>query len=565
MKKRIFCLIIGLCCMLSTLTGCNLFGTDLEKYYNTIVAKAGGYELTKDELVNGYYNYGQKLVSEQGYTVEKAMEETMQMLLQRKMLVGYAKAEAKKEEQNTSLTAEDYVFALTNTEYNDAIRETWDFVDSSIKELVIKEYDDPDTIFTESEKATPELAGSKNAFEKTIILEDDGRIRLAYGENYVKNDEGEYVFEDEDEKLSLYDYTKPTFIEQDIIEEVWKDYIESLKEGESYKNHKNKSDKAVFNRELDRVFKTSLENAYLSKLQNSYTRTFGTEDGYLTGATTQKIIDEYNAMYAANVEEFSIDPKTFYTNITGTSNRGDYVYYGTSEDIIEVQHILVKFANDESSFTSDPLLSEEENAKKKEDLNTIFNTYAKERDSEGFETGNKVSVYDLRNTIIKNIVDTANGSFVAGSSEYAEYVTREFNKLIYKYNEDGGIMNAQFDYAIGANGTSSMVEEFTNAAIDLYKTGVVGSVSDIIESSYGYHILIYTNKLTNVDPAIVDIEMLASMKLSTTTSADDNMLEYIYGKIKQEAYSTYEANLLNTLQAGKAFTYYKANYKDLLE
>jgi hypothetical protein len=462
------------------------------------------------------------------------------------------------------LTAEDYYYALTNTEYNNAVREVWDFVDSEIKELVIKEYEDPDSIFTTSEAATPEFAGSKNEFTQTIILEEDGKIRLAYGEQYVQDDFGNYVFEDEDKKLSIYDYEKPSFIQSDIIDEVWKEYIENLKETESYKKHKDTSAKAVFNRELERVFKTSLENAYLNKLQTSYTRTVGTEGGYLTGTTAQKIVDKYLAMYRANVEEYNIDPTTFYTNITGTSSRGDYVYFGESEAIIEVQHILVKFANDESSYTDDPLLSDEENAKAKEDLNTIFNTYAKERNSEGFETGNKVSVYDLKNVIIKNIVDTANGTYVAGSQEYADYVTREFNKLIYKYNEDSGIMNAQFDYAIGSNGTSSMVEEFTNAAIELYEGGVVGAVSDIVESTYGYHILIYTNKLTNIDPSLIDIETLASMKLSSTTYEEDNMLEYIYGKVKQDAYSTYEENLLNTLQAGKAFTYYKANYKDLL-
>ena len=116
---------------------------------------------------------------------------------------------------------------------------------------------------------------------------------------------------------------------------------------------KDTSDKAVLNRELDRVFKTSLENAYLTKFQTSYTNSFGTENGYLTGATTQAILDKYIAMYNANKEEYEIDSASFYKNVVDTSNRKNYVFYGYSEDIIEVHHILIKFANDSSEYEND--------------------------------------------------------------------------------------------------------------------------------------------------------------------------------------------------------------------
>ena len=565
MRKKIFSLIISLCCMLSVFTGCNLFGTDMDRYYNAIVAKAGDFEITKEELINGYYNYGQQLVSENGYTVEEALKETMTMLLQRKMLLDYITTNAEKEVADTSISVEDYYFALTNTEYNDAVREVWSYVDDSIKDLVVAEYEDPSVVFTEGTKADPEHAGSKDAFTQTIFVDQNGQIRVAYSDQYVENDDGEYVFEDEDLKLDLYAYTKPSFIQETIINEVWKDYIETLKDNESYKKHSDTSDNAVFKRELDRIFKTSLENAYLTKLQESYARTVGTQAGYLTGATVQKILDKYTAMYKANQEEYAINPKDFYKNITNTSNRGNYVYFGESESIIEVQHILVKFANDESSYTNDPQLTDEENAQAKEDLNTIYNTMAKERDADGYETGATISVYELRNTIIQNIINTANGKYAQGSEEYANYVTTEFNKLMYKYNEDDGILNAQFDYAIGSNGTTAMVEEFTNAAIELFEMGYEGAISEIVESSYGYHILIYTNKVENVDLGVLSVEMLEGMKLTSTTCAEDNMLEYIYGLVKADAYSTYEANLLATLEAGEKYTYYKANYKDLLD
>lgn len=553
MKKKIFSLIVGICCFVSLFSGCNLFGTDYEVYYKEVVARNGKYEITKEDLINGFYNYGQTLVSEQGYTLENAVKETMKMLLQRKMLLGYIKEREHKQAANTSLEAKDYYYELTNTEYNNAVRESWDYIDSKVKEYVIKNYDDPDSVFAVDTKADPEFAGKRDEFKPTIEIVD-GRLKVIVEEK-----------EDEESRLDVKNYQKPDFIESEVVDTVLKEYIADLRENESYKKLKDTSDTAVLNRELDRVFKTSLENAYLTKFQNKYTETFGTEGGYLTGATTQAILNKYIAIYNANKEEYNIDHKSFYANVVNPSTRSNYVFYGYSEDIIEVQHILIKFANDESNYVDDPLLSDEENKKAKEDLNTVYNTMAKERDADGYETGKTVSVYDLRNNIIQSIIDYADGTFTRGSEAYANYVTTEFNKLMYKYNEDGGILNAKFDYAIGANGTTSMVESFTNSAIDLYNAGYAGAISDVIESEHGYHIILYTNKLSNIDVSAVSIDMLQSIKLNTSTVAEDNMLEYMYSLVKNSAYDTYEANILATLEAGKTYTYYKSVYKDLIK
>lgn len=552
MKKKIFGLIAGLCCTASLFSGCNLFGTDYNKYYGEIVAKNGKYEVTREELINGYSSYGQKLVSEQNYSIEEAMKATMKMLLQRKMLLDTIKSNATKELANTTLETKDYKYELTNSEYNAAVKEAWDYIDGQIKTYVTKNYDDPDNVFTEDKKDDPAHVGSKDEFTQTIKVED-GKIKVVTEEK-----------EDDESRLSIYNYAQPTFIDSEIVDKVMKEYIADLKEAESYKKPKDTSDKAVLNRELDRVFKTSLENAYLAKFQTSYTNSFGTENGYLTGATTQAILNKYIAMYNANKEGYEIDSASFYKNVVDTSNRKNYVFYGYSEDIIEVHHILIKFANDSSKYEKDPLLSDEENEEAKKNLNTINNTLAKERDSEGYETGKTVSVYDLRNTLIQNIIDYADGTYTRGSQAYTDYVTTEFDKLMYKYNEDDGILNAQFDYAIGANGTTSMVEPFTNAAIDLYNEGYTGAISDIVESSYGYHIILYTNKLSNIDLGALDINLLASIKLTSSSTEENNMLEYMYSLVKSEAYSSYESNVLATLEAGQTYTYYKSVYKDLL-
>ena len=59
-----------------------------------------------------------------------------------------------------------------------------------------------------------------------------------------------------------------------------------------------------------------------------------------------------------------------------------------------------------------------------------------------------------------------------------------FKELMYKYNEDGGIMNAAYPYVLGV-ANSKMVESFTDASRELNTAGVYGGVSGLVESEYG--------------------------------------------------------------------------------
>ena len=48
------------------------------------------------------------------------------------MLLDYVRKEAAKEEAKATLEQEDYYYALTNKEYNDAVREAWDYIDGKV-------------------------------------------------------------------------------------------------------------------------------------------------------------------------------------------------------------------------------------------------------------------------------------------------------------------------------------------------------------------------------------------------------------------------------------------------
>ena len=143
-----------------------------------------------------------------------------------------------------------------------------------------------------------------------------------------------------------------------------------------------------------------------------------------------------------------------------------------------------------------------------------------------------------------------------------------FKKLMYKYNEDGGIMNATYPYVIGEN-DSKMVENFTKASRKLNDNGEYGAISGLVESEYGLHIVYYMGKCENpytipVDNTInfrdtyikdegtsteqvySDVLMLDEVKLNNLNNK--TLFDLIYEGLANDNYSQFESMNLNTMK-----------------
>lgn len=557
MKKKILSLL--LCCMMAigTLTGCNLFERDNQAYLTQIVAEIGDIKITKEEFINGYYNYGNTLI-QNGSSQNEAVEETLEMLLQRGLLLKYVKSLAAKE-TTQNIEQQNYLYQLTNKEYNDAVKESWDYIDEQIKELALKIVPDIDDVFTNEEEREPDF-DPETKFEPTIELEyvnEEWKIKRKVGD-----------FENDESKLDVLDYQKPDFVSEVVMNKVWSQYIQSLRDTDAERGNTGKTEQQLLDAELKRVFEINLDNAYLTKFQESYENNYGYDkDGYLTTTNVQKILDKYISIYNANVEEYNLTPDSYYDNVTSTENRKNYLYYGSGERILEVQHILIKFDSDAiSEIENDPYLTPAEKQSQIDYLKSPDGVVATLRDDKGYNTDTTMSVQELYDNIIMQLVKTADTIYTRGTEQYANYMAQEFNKLVYTYNQDEGIINSQFDYTIGSTSHSAMVDSFTDATRALYDNGngYLGSVSGLVESEYGYHIIILNNVLTNIEPNTVDIKTLYDTKTSRSSVAEDNMLEYLLSQVLNGEYSSFENRVINTLKSGLTFKFYKSRYKDYL-
>lgn len=602
MKKKIATLLMILFICVSVFAGCNLFDTNNYASLKSIVATSGDIEITREQLITAYNSSGYYYSQYYGYSQEKALEKTISDLIDRQNLLNYV----------DDLSEKDNRYKLTEAEEYATIKETWSYVDSNLKEYIKKVKKDlklnSEELALDEEETKDSEYQAKEIYSQKFELDDNGRIiqKAKSNNSYVPS------------TYSLYNYNYKTRIDssnEDYSTLVWNRYITDLKISQSKLGYKDLSDDVVFKRELDRIHKTNIENAKLKKYQEIYESTFGLEydsknDIYFVKTETLNlIIDKYTSIYDSNKELYNLsynknnildledDLNLFYNTVTNSTSRKDYFYYGSPTDeekLLTCVHILVKFSQDQlddiSEHKNDPLLQGNLDAVLAQDKSQE-NTFATERNEDGYEIAdNKISVKDLYQALLKEIDEEIN---VTPSNElYLEKVVEIFDKYIYKYNQDSGIINAKFDYVVGTK-TSAMVKSFTEVVRKLYNNGeanynavsykaeydenvtinfpngvgYAGAISEpFLEeaSNYtGYHIVLFTGVLKNTVAETLDVsnvfEKLGNVK--TSIGYGQNLFEYVYDMIASSDYSTHQSNILNTVR--KDICLNKNNYSDM--
>ena len=126
MKKKIATLLMFLFVCVSVFAGCNLFDTNNYASLKSVVATSGDIEITREQLITAYNSSGYYYNQYYGYSQEKAIEKTINDLIDRQNLLNYI----------DTLAQEDKRYELTKAEEYAAIKESWQYVDSTLKEYI---------------------------------------------------------------------------------------------------------------------------------------------------------------------------------------------------------------------------------------------------------------------------------------------------------------------------------------------------------------------------------------------------------------------------------------------
>lgn len=517
MKKRFrFFAALLIFCMAFLFAGCDLFPQNQVAYLNQIVITATyndgtKIEINRKEYLTAYNNYGANLMNSNGYTADQAKEATVNALLNRKILLNEAKTNqsvkaevlAKVQEKTPELMYQTYEALLSNAkDYETQIRKDWNM---EMPDFMAEETQSG-TVYNAYKKQAevvfvnnPNYNGKYDNGERFVDKNNNGKYDE--GETFVDSNVGEYKIK----KLEASKNYRNTYTTLDQVKEAflaatknnntdtfakeeYRRYLASLKQTQETLKTSYTEDELVAN-EVKRIFDNLEENEYLT----AYQEVVQFNNGYST-ITIDQVLNKYESMMSQSKFIYDNNNDTYKTDMLENFKNVNYV---ANNEYFHVAHILVKFSDEQQAVYDNlktlsndgkgGVISSESYKTQKEALYNSIKGSVRNAETGEITNDDQIAIADILTEI-----NTALNSATTNAQK-----DEAFRKLMYKYNEDDGIMNADYSYIIGTN-DSKMVENFTNASRDLHKAGVYGGVSGLVQSEYGIHIIYYMGACENL-------------------------------------------------------------------
>ena len=555
MKKFLSLAFICLISFSFILTGCNLFPTNQANYLSAPIvtfqtAKGENIKIDKEDLITAFNSYGAQLVNSYGYSIQDAIDATIEVLINREVML---------------LEAERTI-TLGNGDLNEIWDDAYDTIISNLstyEELVIEQWklNVPSTLDEEEESETAYTPYKKQA---EIDLQNGKYVIKLLNTNTSTDQNVDLYYNEGEEITSLVNTVNERLnnsTNKDVLTEAKRQYVEALKESEEGRNLSTNSDE-VFAREVERIYEAVKDNKYIElyseKLQG---------DNDISNITLSQVLRKLTADMLSSYTKYTLNATQFDTDMLDSRENVDYV---VNNNYFYVNHILLKY--DESSTTYlDELETLYKNGTISEKAyNDALEVEAEKIKATNIQTGKEtnLSPMDIYNELV---------GLMTGKSDEAK--TQIFKDYIYTYNEDTGNMNADYCYVIGKD-SSRMVDTFTETSRKLWDNGKgeYGAI-DYCVSEYGVHIIFYAGPVTNAftisDPDNFNLntdnmdeltEIVNTLK-NTYLNAFNNkkLFDKVYEELATDSYTIFETMNLDVLKKEiKNLTIHISNYQDLL-
>ncbi len=552
--KKFITYIFSLLFCVTMFAGCSLIQLNPTKYYSQTVAqivydKNNKVNFTMKDLLEAYNNYGYQLQqNDSSMSSEDALKQTAELMVQRYMLV--------KEIKNQ-------IGELTPGEKNVLMRETYEHINTTLAELedeirvewdrVVNEDETEEDSSTEEEGPT-EYQEYEPTVERVYYEEEVNGV-TKYKSKLVRVEEEKEPEDESDPGEFVQNIT-----DADVSAEAWKRYIKTLQKNNEELGIKL-SDEKAFEEEINRIYGILEENKYISKYQEHLTKNLEID--------STSVVESYKQKYKRDYELYSNNESAYHTAM---ANDVSTVYYhpNSGNEYVYVTHVLLGF--------SDETLAEIETLEKLYKSNSIEKSVyeAKLKQLQNIET-----------TLIDYYDENGNKKQISAQLAYEEILNnvskcdkdvkfelraKEFNKYIYKYNTDQGILNRDFAYVVNldTNVEDQMVKPFADEARRLQKEEGVGAMSEPILTDYGYHIILNLGPVTNVVEYnnIDNLTWEALYNVKTQPSSEKTLFHVEYDALNSDEtkVSTILNNLVNDLAAQvEVVNYWEERYLTLLK
>lgn len=496
---------------LGILAGCNLVKVNTEVYYSQIVAEVVFQNQTKTftmkELLNAYNSYGYQYV-DNGSTVEEAVKSTMDTMINRAILV----QELKKQ------------ITLSDPEIQELWRETFSNVNKSIlgiEEEIVAQWELGVEDGEDNKTETKPLRDAYKPFEATYELKNGSLVRVVTPTQIDPTPAGSFV---------------QTITDVKISKEALKRYTQTLRDAAKLEGKTNQTDQELLQEEINRVYSVLEENKYISKFQEDYLNS--------TSVTTQEVVSRYKDLVRRDYFKYATNQKAYFTDMRSDSTK--VYYHPETNKFLNVTHILVKLSAQQNAQIGELEKQLKANSITKEVYETRLQTI---KDATMVKYNNEEGdVLQKSLHSVYNEVESAVNQYSNLTETGFTLRAQAFNDMLYKYNDDTGIMNRDFAYVVNLTDEEGfdniMIPEFTNASRELHTNSSKGkgSISDLVfaefaDGEFGFHIIMNLGVVENLVSYqnLNNITWQALYNQKTQPSSNKSIFDLIYAELNLDA------------------------------
>jgi len=505
--KRVISVVTVLLFASVAFAGCALFERDVKYYNNMEVARIEGVAapITQKQLIDAFNGFGYRYVSEYGYSLKDAYDETLDILINREIIAQISK---------------EKFGELTLQEAAQVRKASFDAVESNFREIEKKIREErkwPDRP-GEAGEVLPTPYTVYTPYEKYILKQGNSfRINL---EKYRDRPAAEFVHATNDDFIEYLDEARgPALqIEKTIVTATKTRYVlflENNEKGLGYKYDTEKQKNQAIKRELVRIQEQEEKNTLVRRMQEAFEQGIVTEAEYeemlklrdgvrgpglasvapnfkeyerfvaernqaFVNDLVRRAQDEYlsNLHIALDRFERKFDPvERFYEKALASLSGLYFIPRQVANKFFTVSHILVEY-NDEQKARLEQIEAKYRQDKNEQNRNSAISQLRGEvevsRRVDGVATGTPLNAAEVL-TYVENYV------MPDSKTKALDRKVSDFRDCIYMFGSDPGMQNPEFEYVIGADmrddqtlrseepdTMSQMVQEFTEASRALF-------------------------------------------------------------------------------------------------
>ena len=614
--KRTVCLVSALVFVGVFMAGCALFERNVKYDHNQVVARVGNdITITKRQLIDAFNSFGHQFVTQQGKSLSDAYNETLDMLINRAIIA--------------DISART-LGPLTEAEMTQARRVSYDAVERRFRNIEDEIRKERNWQVQSTPPASTDEPTGQTHTQFVPHLQRRGSGFVLNLERFRERPAQDFTHRNNEDFIDFLTMPRGTQneLERSITNEAFNRFVRHLQNAErgyGFRYNTDAEKRQAIDRELNRIQTEEKKNIKVRRMAEAFD--FGVTpslDGVARtsdGGLPRRSFAELNELRFEDWHEFEWEvhqntnthvehlartasedfrsrlqnarfrydsrfdtDAEFITRLLDNLSETIFAPRHIADQFFTVSHILIGYSDEQRAEREriEQRFNQDRNRENRDrDLALLQSQVTATRNVDGNPVGTPMTAEEVLRFVEQRVAPNS-------ANKTLERKVRDFQSMIYMFNSDPGMFNAEFEYVIGADmrhdrsdrsqeeeTRSRMVPEFTAAARELFNfnhaenrgNGTRGTMSGLVWTDFGAHIIMYTRNITDFiftnTANLIDHEFEYFLHKTQTSYGTKTFFDSTIERLNRPTFNRFEQQLLADFKGEHKITIFRYRYRDL--